>query len=147
MAFSPGDILITRNKPGNNDSPGYWNHTSLYVGQEIIVEAQGEPYNCVKETNLNTFINFYPEILVLRTDSEYIANKASIFARAMVGTEYWRLSSIFRHLRRNSRGTNCVGLVRRAYKDALEYDPLWHIPDDIANDGIFKTVSRKPDIR
>ena len=41
----PGDVYITRNLeeheggPGNA-TPGHWNHTAIYIGNGVIIEAQ-----------------------------------------------------------------------------------------------------------
>ncbi len=144
MGYELGDIFLTKNSDEvGNDSPGNWNHTAIYIGNEIVVEAQGGDIGYVREINLNTFINNYPEILVLRCDSEKIGNIAGIYARNLVGVPYRKIASIFKHLRKH-RGENCVSVIRKAYRDALSDDPGWQIPDDIANSGLFKIVSRKP---
>ena len=149
MSYELGDLLITRNSEEvGNDSPGYYNHCGIYIGNQMVVEAQGGDIGYVREINLNTFINNYPEIVIIRCDSEKIGNAAGIYARALVGYPYRKIASIFRNLRRKKMGENCVSVVRKAYMNALEGDdPMWRIPDNVMNDGMFKVVSRKPDTR
>jgi len=141
--FQPGDTFLTRNEgEENNESPGYWNHCAIYIGDEKIVEAQVEPYNKVMYSHLGEFIQRYPNIKVLRHPNPDTALLAASNACKSVGRPYWRGGSIFRNLRSVFRGENCVSVIRRAWFLALRFDPRWHRPDHVLTFG-FKIVAEK----
>jgi len=142
MKIKPGDLFLTRNvgtTEEQNESPGYFNHAAIYVGDNIVVEAQlGKG---VLKINLEEFQNRYPIYVILRPDeSEEIRFRAALEAKKLVGTNYRRLASIFFRIR---RGENCVSVVRKAYKIAFEKDPKWKIPDHIWADLRFAEIARK----
>ena len=67
MKIKPGDLFLTRNvgtTEEQNESPGYFNHAAIYVGDNIVVEAQlGKG---VLKINLAEFQNRYPIYVILR---------------------------------------------------------------------------------
>lgn len=134
----PGDIFATRNADElDNETPGYWNHLAVCVGENLIVEGQSR--RGVIYTGLQEFLDRYPEIRVLRLregDGFAIADEAC----RHVGTPFWKLASLPRFLRRTERGNNCVSLVRRsvAVPRALGRDPGWRTPDDAVADPSFE---------
>ena len=149
--FKLGDIFITRNEGGDfriNRTPGYWNHAAiLTVGG--IVEAQQRPWRTVLSANVDEFINRYPKIVVYRWKNhmtcslcgeECVGEKASKLAKTLVGQSYSRLASIF--FGRKS-GENCVSVVRKAYREALGFDPGWKHPDDITTDDRLVLITEK----
>ena len=109
----------------------------------MVIEAQAHPIDCVYELDLNEFISHYPEMLVLRLDSEHIAKLMTIHAKALLGTSYRKMASLFKFLRRDKRGHNCVSVVRSAYTKSTGEDPGWQIPDHVLNSGLFNIVSKK----
>jgi len=134
-----GDVFLTRNTDAvGNDSPGYWNHAAISAGTYVI-EAQAKP-NAVIAVHLADFIARYPEFLLLRNPDAQLGYRAAQHARSLVGTKYRKIASIFRFLRRERRGENCVSVVRKAYKRARGADPRWLKPDDVAASGLFYTV-------
>jgi len=138
-----GDIFITRNlKEEDNTSPGYWNHCAIYIGNKLILEAQEDPGKIIS-TPYDVFYNTYPKIMVYRHPKESVGLIASNHAKQLIGTEYWGMASIFRWLRKPSRGENCVSLVRRSYAQALGYDPKWKIPDHVTQDNQLNLVFKK----
>lgn len=170
MAYELGDVFLTRNLlEEDNTSPGYWNHSAIYVGSNTVVEAQSDPSvipqlrtrnnapllsmptreklgvledGQVIASDLDEFTTRYPEILVLRLDSEYIAVKMAEEAKKLIGTRYRKIASVFKRLRRDFRGHNCVSVVRSAYQKATGENEIWRIPDHILNSGYFTVVSR-----
>ena len=126
-----GDILLTRNtEEVGNDSPGFWNHAAIYVGENKVIEAQAE-LDSVIAVLLTTFWARYPEIIVLRYTNKQIAERASQEARGIHGSSYRKIASVFKKMRRQRRGENCVSVVRKAYAKATQYDPRWQVPDHI----------------
>jgi cell wall-associated NlpC family hydrolase len=148
-----GDIFITRNaggpesdeKGGANMSPGYFNHAAIYVG-DGIVEAQADPIDKVILSDYDEFWYRYPIIKVLRLD-ESVGKLAAERAKSLVGSSYRTIASIFKHLRKTTRGENCVSVVRKAYRDALGSDPRWKIPDSIAGDNNLKLILEKDETK
>jgi len=137
-----GDILITRNADEkDNQSPGYWNHVSIFVGGDNIVEAQSAPWSTIKLSEVDEFFNRYPKIQIYRwKDDDTVGEKAATYARTMLGKEYKWLASLFYMFR---RGENCVTTVRKAYKEALGFDPGWRKPDDITTDKRLVFITEK----
>ena len=151
--FLPGDIFITRNAGSDeidNRSPGFFNHLAIYVGCDKIVEGQDSPHNSIIESNISEFLIRYPIIRVFRHPYEKVREKAAEQARKKVGVPYRRVASIFRFLRRTSKGENCVSLVRKCYKEASGYYAKWFKPDDayyhFKKGGRFKEVFSKGEI-
>lgn len=141
-----GDVFLTRNDGNDtiNSSPGYWNHSALYIGNDIMMEAQFT-YGVIKVLYKN-FLERYPIIAQLRHTNPEIAKKAAEIAKKYVGNSYWKISSIFGNLRNEKRGDNCVGLVRRCYFEASGQDYLYRWPDHIYKDVIhFKCITKKFD--
>ncbi len=150
-----GDIFLTRHaREEDNTSPGFWNHAAIYVGNSpfdnAVVEAQAKP-NKVIYTPLDVFLNRYPHILILRiTDVTSYPVYVAQEARKLIGSKYRKLASVFRFIRRDFRGHNCVSVVRTAFKRAYHYDPGWKLPDSIMEDvqgyggkDILKVVGQK----
>ena len=141
MNFKPGNIFLTRNAGDerSNPTPGYFNHAAIYVGNNTVVEAQMHVNNgkwsddtkfpgAVIKSDLDEFWNRYPIIRVLQLPiDESVADEAL----QMVGLPYRRISSWFRRQRPDSRGVNCVAVVRRSVMRVTGKDPKWRIPDDI----------------
>ena len=139
-----GDILITRNSnEEDNITPGYWNHAAMFVGNDRIVEAQLVPGSVII-TDFDEFVNRYPLVKVFRfkgVSAEY-GEKAAVEALKIVGSRYRKVASIFKWLRRNPRGENCVSVVRKAYRNVFGWDPRWKIPDHIVADPkLYEVVS------
>lgn len=154
MRLLPGDILLTRNAGDEtaNPSPGYFNHAAMYVGEWLIVEAQAHVEDgrwsdnkrapgAVITADTVEFLERYPIIRVRRLLKA--GDAAAFEAREMVGLSYRRLSSFFRRQRPDSRGLNCVAVVRRAVTRATGDDPGWRIPDDINRSGLLQTTEDK----
>lgn len=136
--LKPGDIILTRNEnEEDNGSPGYWNHTSIYVEQGVV-EAQAEPWDTVKFSEIEEFFSRYPKYEIFRwKDDTSAGKKAANFARTMIGKPYKMFASIFF---RRRKGENCVSVVRKCYDEALGYDTGWRFPDDIAKDDRLTSV-------
>ena len=154
MNLQPGDILLTRNAGGEaeNPSPGWFNHAAMYVGDGRIVEAQAHVENGkwsdnpdapgeVIEADEAEFIERYPIIRVRRLLNG--AKEAAEEADDMVGLSYKRISSFLRRQRPDSRGVNCVSVVRRAVTRATGSDPGWRRPDDINSSRLCATTEEK----
>lgn len=156
--LKPADLILTRNAGGEeaNTSPGRWNHAAVAISTTEIVEAQAhvnggtwtdnpEDPGCVIRSDWSEFRERYPELCVRRMGSLLPSERDEIIceARAMVGTEYRAGASVFYRRARRRRWLNCVALCRFAYWDALDSDPGWRLPDDIANDRRLETVWEK----
>jgi len=140
----PGDVLITRNaREEDNNSPGYWNHASIYVGNGEVIEAQDVPYERVICSEWDEFYNRYPKIVILRHLKVGVGDKAAKHARKFLGVPYRAIASIFRRLRKISRGENCVSVVRKSMQKATGRKIVWRIPDHIIADRIFVKVYEK----
>jgi len=149
----PGDILLSRNlgdDEENNATPGYWNHSGIYVGNDRVVEAQSPPWGGkVLLSHKIEYFQRYPYLVVKRhvqphKDPE-AGNVAANEAIKSVGVKYRKLASLFRRLRSVSKGENCVSVVRRGWAIALGEDPRWVKPDDIYNDTDFEVVYQQQD--
>lgn len=126
----PGDIILTRNSEKiGNLSPGYWNHVAISTGAYII-EAQ-QPKDAVITSEIGEFRGRYPEYIIFRCPRVNVGYAVAKEAISYIGTKYRRLASVFKFLRRQRKGENCVSLVRKCYKKAMNYDPGWKIPDDV----------------
>lgn len=140
-----GDVFLCRNDgkdESQNQSPGYFNHAAIYIGEGLIEEAQFS-YGVIRVKAKN-FFDRYPIIVQVRHRDEKIGEKAGEIAKKYLGNSYWKISSIFLNLRNNKRGDNCIGLVRRCYFDASGQDYLYKIPDHVYKDtGHFKIMSKK----
>lgn len=142
----PGDILLTRNKGDDNTvntSPGYYNHASLFMIKNWVIEAQGTP-DCVIAVPVWNFFERYPEILVLRPNNPQVAARTAELAPHYVGREYRTYMSI-RPLWRWKGGDNCVSVIRRIYNVVTGNDYKWRIPDDFLKTGWLKQVALKRD--
>ncbi len=143
--YLPGDIFLTRwdgLDESHNASPGYFNHCALYYGNNRIIEAQ-EAYGIIY-SDLVKFKNRYPIYVVLRYNNNIDAAKAADVAKTMIGLPYRKIASIFRFMRKSSRGENCVSMVRKCYS-VIGHDPGWKIPDHVWADKSFSSVARKED--
>jgi len=133
----PGDIFLTRNaENSDNSTPGYWNHTAIYAGDNEVVEAQTGPAKVIL-TNLVDFWARYPIIKVVRMNDNTVAQRAATHARTLIDSRYWLGASRFKLLRSSVRGENCVSVVRRSYLYAAGINYRWKKPDDITN---FPTI-------
>jgi len=144
MNYLPGDIFLTRSigvNEADNPSPGHFNHTAIYYGDDKIIESQ-QGYGVVY-SHLYKFQNRYPVYAVLRYNNAEMAKQAASVASVMVGTSYRKIASIFRFLRNSRRGENCVSLVRKCYMAVLDSDPGWKFPDHIWSDNRFRTIEIK----
>jgi cell wall-associated NlpC family hydrolase len=146
LVIHPGDIFITRNKlDEQNETPGYWNHASIYIGNGLILEAQPEP-NAVITSDVQKFYDRYPYVAILRYDNknwQVLGLNAAVAAQTSQGLVYRKLASMTRFLRRKDRGENCVSLVRRAWRKAVGFDFIWHLPDGIYKDNRFQMIHIK----
>jgi len=140
MKILPGQFILTRNlNESDNTSPGYWNHCAICVPDGII-EAQQD--KGVILSNVNEFIKRYPEMIVLQMTSDKIMLKKMIDrAYSLLDNRYRGIASVFKYLRRDYRGENCVSLVRKCYLAGTNIDPDWLKPDDLLKHG--KIVERK----
>lgn len=121
-----GTVLISRN---NNDTLNHhikgskWNHICIYIGNGIIVESQ-ENEGVIKTSAQEylkrdyTFGFLYPK----SKEQGIIAAKT---AEKLVGSDYRKISSVFRRNVNPKKGLNCVSVVRNSYNVYLQ------IPDDI----------------
>lgn len=143
----PGDVFLTRNiglDESNNPSPGLFNHSAIYVGNGVVVEAQ-DGYGIVK-FKVENFFARYPIIVLLRHRRTHIAQPAAEFALTLVGKPYRKMSSIFRFQRNPADGMNCVSVVRLSYQHASKEDWLYAFPDNIFWDTThFIEIDRKWD--
>ena len=141
--YLPGDIFVTRNATeAENSSPGYWNHVAVYVGNGLVVEAQGEPGKVIY-SDLAEFVNRYPEIRLLRLrmgDRQAIADEAI----RQVGTPYRALASIPVFMRRPERGNNCVSVFRRGLRSSTGVDPRFRVPDGVIVNPTLEIIGAKP---
>jgi len=144
-----GDIYITRNTDAvGNRSPGYWNHCAMFVGDGMIIEAQ-EKHGVIVVAP-EEFRRRYPHYLRLRYKGHSsVCLRACIYAMRTVGTPYKKIASIWRRLRRASRGENCVSVVRRCWRDAFKHigkrDPRWKRPDHVAQSHHFQVIEEYED--
>lgn len=121
-----GTILISRN---NDDTLNHhikdskWNHICIYIGNGIIVESQ-EDQGVIKTSAKDylkrdyTFGFLYPKNKQQGIDAAKTAEK-------LVGSDYRKVSSVFRRNVNPKKGLNCVSVVRNSYNIYLQ------IPDDI----------------
>jgi len=146
-----GDMYVTRNTDEvGNPTPGYWNHCAMYVGKGQVVEAQIK--HGVIKVSLNSFRRRYPEYRRLRYKGDArIAERAARGALDSVGLPYKKIASIFRHLRKRTRGENCVSVMRRCWKNAFRRvrrpDPRWKKPDHVAASHMFFKVEHHRDYK
>lgn len=128
----PGDIFLTRNTEAvGNESPGHWNHAAIVAVDGNVIEAQSSIINAVIKVEATSFTARYPEYILLQFWNATKAYSAARCAEEAIGTTYRKVASIFRNLRNQNRGENCVSVVRKAYRDAMGIDPRWRIPDHI----------------
>ena len=143
VLLKDGDIFLPRNaSERDNGSPGYWNHAAIYAGDGKVIEAQMAPYDRVLNSDFIEFWGRYPTIKVVRHYNRHIAANAAKHAKRAIGLPYRMISSVFRRLRRQSKGENCVSTVRRAYKKA-HLDYKWRKPDHILQSKDFVEVLNK----
>ena len=143
----PGDFLLTINaNESENVTPGYWNHCAVFAGEDRVIEAQRDPGHVIV-SYLPEFWKRYPKILILRLKSPgspALADRMVQSANSLIGKDYRALVSRFRRLNRGERrGVNCVIVVRRAFRDAMDEDPGWRLPDDVAADPRFVQIEGK----
>jgi len=142
----PGDVFATRNigsDESQNESPGFFNHLAIYVGDGIVVESQADFGVC--KFKVENFEERYPIIVVLRHNKTDVAESAAKHALSFVGQPYRKLSSIFRFPRSN-KGFNCVSVVRQAYLLSTKEDWLYTTPDNLFFDIVhFQEIDRKWD--
>ena len=142
LGVNPGDLMLTRNAQ-DNQAPGWWNHSAIYIGDGQVIEAQmGQG---VIVTPLKTFLDRYPYILVLRPRGACHCRLAAMlhYARRSIGKPYDVYASTRFWLFDLRCGDNCVSLVRDCYQRAYGYDPCWKIPDDLACDRRLVPVDAK----
>lgn len=145
IGVNPGDFMLTRNlREADNQTPGYWNHAAVYVGDGWVVEAQEKPGRVIF-TPFTEFCNRYPYILVLRPKGACFNRlNALIFeARNLVGHPYDVHASARWWFFWVGCGENCVSVVRKSYCFAYQFDPGWKVPDDIARDWRLCAVESK----
>jgi uncharacterized protein YycO len=163
LDLEPGDIFITRNagddEKTDNPTPGWYNHAAVYAGEWTVIEAQRHVENgrwtsdktkpgAVITAVLHEFWHRYPIIRVRRLNAlPEVRQKVADHAVSLIGTPYWGLASIFRWLRRDDRGYNCVAVARASVKEATGRDPRWKRPDHINVDGVTWKVFDKELIR
>jgi|15BtaG_2_1085339.scaffolds.fasta_scaffold00003_106 uncharacterized protein YycO len=133
-----GDILLSRwIDDSNNSTPGYWNHTALYVGNGQLIESvfgKGVIISEFEEWKHNV-----GRYCVLRPENSHKINKNKTisFAKSKIGVKYSMFSSISRIWR--MFGVNCVSLVRQSYnRGGLKVK--WKYPDCIHDDTRLKIV-------
>lgn len=141
MNILTGDLFLTRNRLLiHNLTPGFFNHTAIYVGYNLVVEAQVR--KGIIHSSLNEFINRYPTLLVVRYKNGDYNDVAGAYARNFVGKYYKKKASLLKVLA-NDGADNCVSLVRRIFKDITGTDPGWRFPDNIYNDPDIREIYKK----
>lgn len=135
----PGDVLLSRNAT-NNQSPGWWNHCGIVVGQSQVIESR-EGLGVVV-SSLSEFWQRYPFVAVMRPVCGNV-NAMEHAAWALVGARYRKVASVFVIPRAAWRGENCVSVARKAAIVGFGVDPLWHRPDHIWSDSRLALVKMK----
>lgn len=140
MKLPQGTIILSRNidEDVNDQFPGYYNHCSLVLSETTILESMAGDGGVV--VNTIESITEHPETgeyIFLFPNNPKIANIAATYAYSLVGLPYNKLASARIFLRKNSRGENCVSLVRRAYSTAINRDVKWKIADDVWRSSLF----------
>lgn len=137
--FPMGTVFISRNtNEADNTSPGYWNHCAIYVGGEIIVEAQ-EGQGVIQTPTTAYMARAYTWFTLIPVDLN-IGKIAAEKANTLIGLPYRKLSSVWRRVHNISRGMNCVDAAFRIpYEYALRTSfSKIHWPDDVVTIvGIF----------
>lgn len=132
MIIKEGDIFLTRNEGDDetvNTSPGFWNHAAICGSDgETIIEAQSNPGK-VLQINGYDFVERYPTVKIIRLNLDGL--QLAKEAEKLVGSPYRKIASVFKHLRRNHRGENCVSVIRKAIRNTTGRDPGLFKPDDI----------------
>lgn len=139
-----GTVLISRNLDEiENTSPGYWNHCAIYVGGPIIIESQMN--EGVIKTYLDTYMARAYTWFALTPIDSAVGLLAAEKANTLLGLPYRKLSSLWRRVRNEERGMNCVDAgFRVPYEFALKKSFAFvHWPDDVVNtSGVFKMSQR-----
>lgn len=122
-----GTVYLSRNLDERlNDSPGYWNHVAIYVGQDALVESQIGVG--VVRTSLADYSKRAYQVGVLYPRDKAVGERAAAVASSYVGRPYRRLSSFAPNLvppivpailHGTPYGMNCVSTVGDAYAAAL----------------------------
>lgn len=143
--IKPGDILLTRNAGGEefNKTPGYYNHASMFINLNWVMEAQRIPDSVIVVPVWN-FFERYPEILVLRNINSQAAQRTADIAPRYIGRSYASYISI-RPLYLWNNQDNCVSLIRRIYNAVTGYDYKWRIPDDFTKFKWLEKAALKKD--
>ncbi len=144
--YKLGDIFLTRNMGDdgeNNPSPGYFNHTAIYIGDNQVVEAQ-LLFGVVK-VDLKRFQERYPAYVVLRHQTMDGAKAVEFAKNTLLGKPYRKIASIFNIPRHSELGENCVSVVRKCIWAATGEDPGYRIPDELYYNKSFKIIETKFD--
>ncbi len=132
-----GTVFITRYlDESRNTSPGYWNHSAIYVDNNIVESLRDRG---VIKTSFDEWIDGVERCIILRPVYKDLSQKASQYSLKLLGIRYRFISSFFRVInpRRLQKGLNCVSVVKLSYGHALGYTPKWIVPDHIVKSDLF----------
>jgi len=126
-----GTVLFSRNADERlNSTPGYWNHTAIYVGGGWVVESQDGPgviLTPLAEYEARPYQRFQPgqNHVAAFPRNTVVGMRAAATARCYVGTPYLRGSSLPLvpravpwALGRPWYGMNCITVVSASYSSA-----------------------------
>jgi hypothetical protein len=128
-----GAVFVSRNwDERDNNSPGFWNHLCVYVGNGSVVESQD--YSGVHEISFAEYRARPQHVMVIFPRTPELGQAAAARARSLLGLPYFRFSSVVLFPRPLERGLNCVTVVEASYGVRLR------VPDDIfRTNGVFAT--------
>lgn len=128
-----GSVLISYN---NNDSLNHhfrgskWNHLAIYIGDGFVVESQEE--KGVIKTPFSEYIKRDYTWGILYPKNKQDGIKASEISKKLIGSDYRKISSVFRRNKNPSKGLNCISVIRTSYNiylvtpdDILKYSNLF----------------------
>ena len=123
--YTAGTVLVSRNADEReNTSPGYWNHTAVYIGNQQIVESQAG--QGVILTSVDEFLSRqYSRIIALAPRDALAGEQAAQRAQRLVGLRHAPGSSFFpfQGPLRQRMGLNCVSIVE------ISWQARFNIPD------------------
>jgi uncharacterized protein YycO len=132
-----GAILISRNNIESlNDSPGYWNHVAIYVGNDRLVESQRG--RGVISTPMSEWNQRDITWGVLTPRDGEVGRRAAEIAKGLVGRPFGIASSVRRH---PGRRLNCVSAgFKIPYGKAMgrRFEDVKY-PDHVIETGLFSS--------
>lgn len=141
-----GHLCLTRNRRGQNMTPGYWNHAAIVADGPAglcVVEIQRD-FAQVTAFRVEPFLRRYPEWMVLAPKTGRDA--ADIAVQRAGRPNLWTFLPIRRRdvISAEWGRDNGVSFLRRCFWAATGHDYGWITPDDIASEG-FCPVDRFSD--